>query len=160
MHADMADGPDGFGAHHVAQPVVELLVEIRKPLEGVAAQVHRRGAGVVRLPGQGDLDQPDADDRGHHAHRLFRAVQVGALFDMRLDEAGEARGIQEVARHQIGHPCPALGIGSARQRPPAQTVDPVVTPKRPSSSWKLTTEIAGPPASFAARATSSAAITP
>jgi hypothetical protein len=65
------------------------------------------------LPGQGDLDQPDADDRGHHAHRLFRAVQVGALFDMRLDEAGEARGIQEVARHQIGHPCPALGIGSA-----------------------------------------------
>ena len=35
-----------------------------------------------------------------------------------------------------------------------ETEEPVVTPKRPSSSWNDTAETAGPPASIAARAIS------
>ncbi len=43
---------------------------------------------------------------------------------------------------------------------PDQMRLPVVTPNRPSSSWKLTAEMGGPPASAAARASSSPQITP
>ncbi|CAB3960078.1 hypothetical protein LMG6001_05838 [Achromobacter insolitus] len=60
--------------------------------QGVAADVHGCGAGMVGLPLHRDLHAADADDVGDHADGQAAAFQHRALFDMQLDEGGSAAG--------------------------------------------------------------------
>ncbi|KAI1693725.1 hypothetical protein Ddc_22561 [Ditylenchus destructor] len=60
--------------------------------QGIAADVHGGGAGVVGLAFDHDLHAADTDDVGDHADGQLAAFQHGALFDVQFDECGGAVG--------------------------------------------------------------------
>jgi hypothetical protein len=107
---------------------------------------------------------------GDDADLLTGRLEPRSLLDMQFHESREARSgsDQSPARSpsaarasaKLSPPASVSASASSSGSAPDQTALPVVTPKRPSSSSKLTTETGGPPACRAARATSSAAITP
>src|SRR5690625_5039784 len=47
---------------------------------------HRRRAGMIALPGEGEVPATVADDRGADSHGLIGARQTEALLDMEFDE--------------------------------------------------------------------------
>src|SRR5699024_2737258 len=52
----------------------------------IGAMAHRRRAGMIALPGEGEVPATVADDRGADGHGLIGARQTEALLDMEFDE--------------------------------------------------------------------------
>src|SRR5207247_1457944 len=65
---------------------------IGRAQEGVAAALHRRGAGVIGLAVEDDTRAARADDGLHHADRDARLLEPRALLDVQLDVGGDAAG--------------------------------------------------------------------
>ena len=107
-HLHMANGPDRLRRDHIAQPVIQPAVKGRQTLKRIAAQRHRRGAGVVLLATQGHHHLAVADDVSHHTNLLARCIQGRALFDVQLDEPGKA-GRVHIRAHPIAQNLPRLG---------------------------------------------------
>ena len=60
--------------------------------QGVPADPHRRGAGVVRKAGHPDAEAADADDSLDHPDFESLGVEGGALFDVQFHESGVVAG--------------------------------------------------------------------
>ena len=65
--------------------------------EGVAAERHRRRAGVARMPVHPDLEPRRAVDRGDDADRQAFGLQHRPLLDMDLDEGRDMVGAKRSA---------------------------------------------------------------
>src|SRR5699024_9368212 len=52
----------------------------------IGAMAHRRRAGMLALPGEGEVPATVADDRGADRHGLIGARQTDAQLDLELDE--------------------------------------------------------------------------
>ena len=102
MHLDLTDGADRALAGRARQPL-ELEDALGHDEAGVEPEVHRRRAGVVAAPVDGDVGVDVAGDRGHDPDPVAGVLEHPGLLDVHLDPAGE------VVEH-VDRLAPALGL--------------------------------------------------
>jgi len=85
-HPELTDGGDAIGC--VGQRrIADAQHQVGGALQGVAAQRHRRGAGMGGLAARTAFEPAHPLSRGHHPDGVARYLQHRPLLDMELQEA-------------------------------------------------------------------------
>src|SRR5215470_16872309 len=82
LERDMTEVPHTVRTPDLGEPSHKVVTVFDQGTTSILAQMHRGGAGMVRLSDTRHLDAADADDAGHDTDLFAFALQPRALLNM------------------------------------------------------------------------------